>query len=307
MTALFEVPRVEEKIIDKNRSIFTIEPLYPGYGPTLGNALRRILLSSLPGTAISRVQIDGVAHEFSAIPHVKEDTVEIIMNLRKIVFISHSDEPITIELSAKGPKEVTAADFKPSSSVEIVNPGQHIATLDKSAKFNLEVTLEHGRGFRPTEDNLIGKSEIGRIAVDSVFSPITLVNLKIDHTRVGQMTNYDKIELEVTTNGTISAKDALTQAAEILVDHFNYIAIGKPFDESKEEDAKENPSATTETNLLEPKTKIEDLTFSARTINALVNSGIKTVAGLRRMSDLKLSEVKGLGRKGFEEVKDMLG
>ena len=306
MIASFEVPKVREKVIDKNKSIFSIEPLYPGYGPTLGNALRRVFLSSLPGTAISWVKLEGVSHEFSAIPHVKEDMVEIIMNLRKIVFIAHSDEAVTIELSAKGPNKVTAADFKPSSAVEIINPEQHIASLDKSAKFNLEVALEHGRGFRPTEDNLIGKSEIGRIAVDSIFSPIKLVNLKVDHTRVGQMTNYDKIELEVTTNGAISAKEALTQAAKILVDHFNHIAIGKPFEENAEE-VEENISSPIPSELLEPKTKIEELSLSARTINALVNSGIKTVAGLRRMSDLKLSEIKGLGRKGFEEIKDMLG
>ncbi len=309
MDLLVEIPKIKEKVIDETRSIFEIEPLSPGYGATLGNALRRVLLSSLLGTAISSIKLEGAAHEFSAIPHVKEDMIEIIMNLRKINFKSHSTDPVTIELSAKGPKKVFAKDFRAVSEVEILNPEEQIATLDKGANFNLEVTLEQGRGYRPTEDKQIEKGDIGRITVDSVFSPVRLVNFKIDHTRVGQMTNYDKIELEVVTNGSIVPRDALTQAAKILVECFNYIAVGKSSDEEITEKTPDSGSSDAKLELaaMDPKTKIEDLNLSARTINALISSGIKTIAGLKRMSDLKLSEIKGLGKKGFDEVKTMLG
>jgi len=305
-----EIPKIKEDVVDETKSIFTIEPLYPGYGATLGNALRRVLLSSLPGTAISSLKLEGISHEFSAIPHVKEDMIEIIMNLRKINFKSFLDEPVTIELNAKGPKTITAADFKLTSDIEILNPKEYIVTLDKGANFNLEVVLEQGRGFRPTEEKVLEKGDIGRISIDSVFSPVKLINFRVGHTRVGQMTNYDKIELEITTNGAISAREALTTAAEILVEHFSYIAQGKPTIET--EKAGEVPEETVsveqeEIPAIDPKTRVEDLSLSARTINALVNAGIKTIAGLRRLSDLKLSEVKGLGKKGFDEIKALLG
>jgi len=304
-----EVPKIKEVVIDETRSKFIIDPLLPGYGATMGNALRRVLLSSLPGTAISSLKLEGVAHEFSAIPHVKEDMIKIIMNLRKINFKSYSDEPVTIELAAKGPKIITAKDFKLPSSVEILNPEEYIATLDKSADFDLEVVLEQGRGFRPTEDREIEKNDVGRISIDSVFSPVKLINFKIEHTRVGQMTNYDKIELEIATNGSISPREALTQAGKILVQHFNYIAEGKPYtseEEVAETVVEEEPKEIVSLAEVDPKTKVSELNLSARTINALINSGIKTVAGLKRLSDLKLSEVKGLGKKGFEEVKELL-
>jgi DNA-directed RNA polymerase subunit alpha len=312
MSLVTEIPKIKETKIDETKSIFVIEPLYPGYGSTIGNALRRVLLSSLPGCAISSVKLEGVAHEFSAIPHVKEDMIEIIMNLRKIVFKSFSDEPITIEINEKGPKTISASDFKLKSGIEILNPEQHIATLDKSANFNLEVIVEKGRGFIPTEEKDVEKSDIGRIAVDSVFSPVKHVNMKVEHTRVGQMTNYDKVELEVITDGSVSAKEALKEASVILVEHFNYIAEGKPVSSGEvDEDISENNSEEEKIEKngsldLDPKTKIEDLDLSARTVNSLVNAGIKTIAGLKRMSDLKLSEVKGLGKKGFDEIKTML-
>jgi len=305
-----EIPKTKEEPIDETKSVFTIEPLYPGYGATLGNALRRVLLSSLPGAAISSLKLEGVSHEFSAIPHVKEDMIGIIMNLRKIHFKSYSDEPVTLELSAKGPKIVTAKDFKLKADVEILNPDQHIATLDKGADFNLEIIVERGRGFRPTEDAKIKKDDIGRISIDSVFSPVKLINFRVEHTRVGQMTNFDKIILEVTTNGAISPKEALKCAAKTLVEHFHYIAEGKPPSESSEKFAisgDESKKAGKALLSYDQKTKIEELPLSARTINSLLNAGVKTVAGLRRLSDLKLSEIKGLGKKGFEEIKALLG
>lgn len=307
-----EAPKIKEDKIDESRSVFSIEPFYPGYGATVGNALRRVLLSSLSGAAISSIKLEGVAHEFSAIPHVKEDMIEIIMNLRNIVFKSQTNEPVVIEISEKGPKTVTAKDFKLKSGIEIINPDQHIATLDKSAIFNLEVTIEKGRGYIPTEDKDLEKNDIGRIAVDSVFSPVKHVNLKVEHTRVGQMTNYEKVELEVATNGSITPREALTEGGKILVEHFSYIAEGKPIitDLNEEEkviqDKAEEEVEIVDENEVDPKTKIEDLDLSARTINSLTNAGIKTIAGLKRMSDLKLSEVKGLGKKGFDEIKSLL-
>jgi DNA-directed RNA polymerase subunit alpha len=305
-----EVPKILENVIDETKSVFTIEPLLPGYGATMGNALRRVLLSSLKGTAISSIKLEGVSHEFSAIPHVKEDMIEIIMNLRKINFKSHSDEPVTINLVANGPKVVTAADFKLTSNVEILNPDQYVATLDKSANFDMELVLEVGRGFIPTEEKEIEKNDIGRISIDSVFSPVKLINFKVENTRVGQMTNYDKVELEITTNGTISPRDSLTEASKILVQYFNYIAEGKPYTSEEINETIVEPtqmiSAIDSLDCVEPKTKVAELNLSARTVNALVNSGIKTVAGLKRLSDLKLSEIKGLGKKGFEEIKELL-
>jgi len=305
-----EVPKILENVIDETKSVFTIEPLLPGYGATMGNALRRVLLSSLKGTAISSIKLEGVSHEFSAIPHVKEDMIEIIMNLRKVNFKSHSDEPVTVSLVAKGPKVVTAADFKLTSNVEILNPDQYIATLDKSANFDMELVLEVGRGFIPTEEKEIEKNDIGRISIDSVFSPVKLINFKVENTRVGQMTNYDKVELEITTNGTISPRDSLTEASKILVQYFNYIAEGKPYTNEEIDELAAEPaqmvSANDSLDDVDPKTKVSELNLSARTVNALINSGIKTVAGLKRLSDLKLSEIKGLGKKGFEEIKELL-
>ena len=309
MAQTIDMAEVRENKIGDNHSSFVIEPLLPGFGSTLGNSLRRVLLSSIPGAAISYVKLNGVAHEFSAIPHVKEDMIEIILNLKKIDFISHSDEPVTVELSAKGPKVVTAADFAPNSNVEILNKDAFIATLDKGAVFDLEVTIETGYGFIATEERPTDKTDIGKIAVDSVFTPIKLVNYKVENTRVGQMTNLDKVELEIVTNGAISPKDALTIASNILVENFRMIAEGKEraeVAESEIDSTVESDSAETLDNF-DPKTKVEDLKLSSRTVNALLNSGIKTVAGLKRLSDLKLSEIKGLGKKGYEEIKELLG
>lgn len=309
-----EIPKVGEEKIAENCSKFTIEPLYPGYGSTMGNALRRVLLSSLSGAAITFVKLDEVAHEFSAIPHIKEDMMEIIINLRQIVFKSHSKEPVTIELSAKGSKNITAADFKANSKIEILNPEQKIATLDNKATFNLEITIENGRGFQPSEEKAVDNIEIGKIAIDSVFSPVKLVNFHIDRARVGKMTNYDKIELEITTNSTISPRDALTYAGKILVEYFSFISSGKEYDFSSEPEVKELMGATSQDDeissdisTIDPKTKIEEINLSARTVNSLINSGIRTVAGLKRLSDLKISEIKGLGKKGFLEINELLG
>lgn len=312
------LPKISEEKISENCSRFTIEPLYPGFGPTIGNALRRILLSSITGSAATSYKVDGVNHEFSAISHVKEDMIELMMNLKNIHFKSFSDEPVVIELIKKGPGEVTAKDFKPNSNVEISNPEQHILHLDNKADFRMEIIIEKDRGFRPSNVAVGEKREIGQISIDASFSPIERVKMEVSDTRVGQMTNFDKLTLEILTNGTVTPEYTMKESSRILVDHFNAIMADENFDLEITESYKkeEIPEYNLEPNeevlaeetdyLSEGKTKIEDTNFSPRTTNALINAGIKTVAGLKRLSPLKLEEVKGLGKKGIEEIKEKL-
>lgn len=306
------LPNITEEKIDENSSRFLIEPLYPGYGPTLGNAMRRILLSSLPGTAITSFKIEGVGHEFTSIPHVNEDMVELMINLKSVKLRSHSKEPVTLTLSKKGPCTITAADFSKNSLVDIVDPSAHIATLDNKAKVELEVVVEYDRGFKAADTSVDAKSEVGKIIVDSSFSPIERVKMDVENTRVGKMTNYDKLILEVYTNGAITAHEAIVEAGNVLVDHFNSFAFHEKPDEKLTEEPKEETDEDVKEEVaideptIDPKTKVEDTTLSQRTSNALLNAGIKTVAGMSRLSDLKLSEVKGLGAKGVTEIKDLM-
>lgn len=313
------LPGITEEKIGDSHSKFVIEPLFPGYGTTIGNSLRRVLLSSITSAAVTKFIVDGASHEFTSIPHVKEDVLEIMMNLKSTYFRSFSDEPVTLELSKKGPSEVTAKDFKASSSVEIVNPDTHIVTLDKNADFNLEIVVEKGRGFRSINVGSGERNEIGWVSIDTLFSPVERVSVHVEDTRVGQMTNYDKLTLEVITNGTVTPADALKEASAVLVEHYSAIITGETPTEQAEnnvdvdasgvvlEDDLETEVENIVTGEIDNKTKIEDLSFSPRTANALLNSGVKTVGGLRRLSDLKLEEVKGLGKKGIEEIKIFLG
>lgn len=313
------LPKISEEKIDQNKSLFVIEPLYPGYGPTVGNSLRRVLLSSVTGAAATSFKIDGINHEFSSIPHVKEDMIELMMNLKRVNFKSHSEEPVVIELTKKGPGEVKASDFKPNSNVEIANPDQHIVSLDTKADFRMEVVIEKDRGFRASTVAGEEKREIGHISIDASFSPVERVKIDVVDTRVGQMTNFDKLLLEVSTNGTIDPLYALKEAAKVLVDHFNAIISDENFNIELTENYSKEPEiepsfeeaeiekSDEELGAFENKTKIEEANFSPRTTNALVNAGIKTVAGLRRLSPLKLEEIKGLGKKGIDEIKDKLG
>ncbi len=307
---------IEEKIGDFH-SKFVIEPLFPGYGTTIGNSMRRILLSSITSAAVTKFKVDGASHEFTTIPHVKEDVLEIMMNLKSIYFRSFSDEPVILELSKKGPAEVTAKDIKSTSNVEVINPDAHIVTLDKSADFNLEMVVEKGRGFRPVNVGSGERTEIGWVAIDTLFSPVERVAVHVEDTRVGQMTNYDKLTLEIVTNGTVAPADALKEASTVLVDHYNAIISGGAtnLETASDQETAEDITLPAETltddavftGQIDNKTKIEELDFSPRTSNALLNSGIKTVGGLRRLSDLKLEEVKGLGKKGIDEIKAFLG
>lgn len=210
-----------------NEAVFTIEPLYPGYGLTVGNALRRVLLSSLSGGAITAVKIKGADHEFATLPYVKEDVVDIILNLKKLRFNVHSDEPVRVTLKAKGEVTVTGADIETTSDVEVTNPDFAVCTLtNKNAQIEMELMVQRGRGFVPTEVREKEKLELGYIMVDSLFTPVRTVGMKVEDVRVGQHTNYNRVVLTIETDGTVSAQEAVTQATQVLIDHFNAILAG---------------------------------------------------------------------------------
>lgn len=312
------LPQIKEEIIDKFSSKFIIEPLFPGYGATIGNAMRRVLLSSISGSAITSFKVERISHEFSAVPHVKEDMVEIMLNLKDLKIKSNSDEPVNIKIKKNGPGEVLASDFSKNNKIEIIDPKAHIADLDNKAKFELEATVEFDRGFRSSDDIVPENKEIGEIIVDASFSPVERVMMNVENTRVGRMTNYDKVILEVYMNGSMKAKDAIVDAANILIEHFKEISFQtesleklteSPISETEniKLDQEQEDSETEVIGYDDPKLKIEDAGFSPRATNALITAGIKTIAGLKRMSDLKLSEIKGLGQKGIQEIKKKLG
>ena len=224
-----------------NEGVFTVEPCSPGYGTTIGNALRRVLLSSLPGAAITAVKIKGVDHEFSTIEDVKEDVVEVILNLKSIRMKLFSDEPVKLFLKASGEKTITAAYFEKDSQVEIMNPTQQICTLtDKKATLEMEVTIGPGRGYRTTEDRVKEKLELGNIAIDALYSPVLNVSYKVEATRVGEKTDFDKLVLRIETDGTVDPKDAVDQSVKILLDHFNLLVTVDEGGSEKTEDNDEN-------------------------------------------------------------------
>lgn len=296
-----QLPNIKTVKEDGNRATFAIEPLYSGYGMTLGNSLRRVILSSLGGAAVTAVKIDNVAHEFSTIEGVKEDVVEIILNLKKLRFRVYSDEPQYIILTKKGKGNVTAADIKTNSDIEIVNTDQHIATIDNDkTQIGMEVKVEKGRGYIPVEARENEKLEVGMIAVDALYSPVRRVRYNVENTRVGQVTDLDRLVLEVETDGSISPMDAVTQAAEILVRHFSVVGgQTAPVGETQEvaEDSKESNAA---------KIMIEEVNFTPRTTNALLNNDIRTMKDLLRLTDNELKELKGFGAKAYDEVKDKI-
>jgi DNA-directed RNA polymerase subunit alpha len=292
------LPEVKTLTQEKNKATFAIEPLYPGYGMTLGNSLRRVILSSLPGAAVTAVKIDGVSHEFSTINGVREDVIEIILNLKQLRVKLHSEEEY-ITLSANGAGPVTAKNIKANSNVEIANPELHIATLDgKSAKLEMEIKVEKGRGFVPVEKREGEKLGVGMIALDALYAPIKKVRYNVESTRVGQMTDLDRLVIEIETDGAITPKEALEQASEILVDHFLLVS-GKD-------------SAVKKTTLMEEIERdngasgilIEEVNLSPRTTNALMNNELKTIEDILQLKDSELKNLKGFGAKAYEEVKD---
>ena len=297
-----EKPRVEcvEKSEDNTFAKFEIEPLERGYGTTIGNALRRVLLSSLPGSAATSIKIDGVLHEFSTIPGVKEDVTEIVLNVKKLITKVHSDTIKTVYIEANTPGEVCARDIQCYHEVEILNPDLHIATLDEGAKLDMEITLSKGRGYVTSEKNKEKLANvIGVIPVDSIYSPIEKVNYYVTDTRVGQVTDYDKLTIELTSNGTITPEEALSLSAKVINDHMSlFIDLT---DEIKNSDGILVETRENTKNMVLEMT-IEELDLSVRSFNCLKRAGINTVEDLVNKSESEMMKVRNLGRKSLEEV-----
>lgn len=295
-----EKPRIEciERPGDSSYGKCVVEPLERGYGTTLGNSLRRILLSSLPGTAVVNIKIAGIQHEFSAIPGVKEDVTEIVLNVKGIIAKLHSEGPKTVYIEASGEGVVTAGDIKADSDVEILNPEHHIATLGPDASLNMELTLSHGRGYVPADRNKMVQNIIGVIPVDSVYTPVQKVNYTVENTRVKDLTDFDKLTLEVWTNGTIAARDAVSLGARILCDHF---MLFTDLSETMGNKATVVEKAEAHRDKVLELT-IEELDLSVRSFNCLKRANINTVEDLISKTEDEMMKVRNLGRKSLEEV-----
>lgn len=299
-----EKPRIEciETNEDGSYGKFVVEPLERGYGITLGNSLRRILLSSLPGAAVTSVKIDGVLHEFSTVPGVKEDVVEIILNLKELALKINGDGPRTIYIDNRGESEVTAADIKTEGDVEIINKNLHIATLNSDARLYMEINIDKGRGYVSAERNKEQNQPIGVIPVDSIYTPVKRVNYAVEDTRVGQVTDYDKLTFEIWTNGTIKPDEALSLAAKVLIEHLKlFMTLTDHVSDvnimvEKEEDKKEKVLDMT----------IEELDLSVRSYNCLKRAGINTVEELTQRTVEDMMKVRNLGKKSLEEVEQKL-
>ncbi|MDP2212113.1 MAG: DNA-directed RNA polymerase subunit alpha [Candidatus Aquicultor sp.] len=294
-------PSISAEEARENAARFAVEPLERGFGYTLGNSLRRVLLSSLPGAAITSVKIEGVAHEFGTIKGVKEDVSDIILNLKETVLRLHGDEPATLRINAKGPKEVTAADIEYPADVEVINPDLYIATLNDDGKLEVEMVVEHGRGYVSAERNKRASDAIGVLPIDSIFSPTRRVTYSVENARVGQRTDYDKLILEVETNGSISPFEAVSVAARIVNDHMNlFMEQAIEFSAAPIFVADVNERDRT---LDSP---IEDLELSVRSYNCLKREGVNTVQGLVEQSEADLVKIRNFGAKSIEEVKEKL-
>jgi len=295
-----EKPRIEciETPGDESYGKYIVEPLERGYGTTLGNSLRRILLSSLPGTAITSVKIAGIQHEFSTIPGVKEDVTEIILNLKKVIAKLHTPGQKTVYIEAMGQCEVTAGDIKADADVEIINPDLHIATLGPDASLSMELTLNHGRGYVSADRNKLQQPIIGVIPIDSIYTPVLKVNYAVENTRVGNMTDFDKLTIEVWTDKTISARDAISLGAKILCDHFTLFTdlsetIGSTSTVVEKDEMQKD-------KVLEM--TIEELDLSVRSFNCLKRANINTVEDLISKTEEEMMKVRNLGHKSLEEV-----
>ena len=299
-----EKPRIEciDSQDDVSYGKYIVEPLERGYGTTLGNSLRRILLSSLPGTAATSIKIAGVQHEFSTVPGVKEDVTEIVLNVKKIIAKLHCQGTKTVYIDTAGECEVTAGDIKADGEVEILNPEQHICSLGPDASFNMEITLSHGRGYVPSDKNKTPNMPIGTIAVDSIYTPVYKVNYTVENTRVGNMTDYDKLTLEVWTDSTISARDAVSLGAKILSDHLSLFTnlsetvASKPTMAEKAETHRDKVLEMT----------IEELDLSVRSFNCLKRANINNVEDLISRTGEDMMKVRNMGRKSLEEVQNKL-
>ena len=295
-----EKPRIDcvENPGDASYGKYVAEPLERGYGTTLGNSLRRILLSSLPGTAVTSIKIAGVQHEFSTIPGIKEDVTEIVLNIKSIIAKLHCEENKTVHIEASGECEVTAGDIKCDADVEILNPELHIATLGPDATLSMELTLSHGRGYVPADRNKPAQAIIGLIPVDSIYTPVRKVNYTVENTRVGDATDYDKLTLEVWTDGTIDARDAVSLGARILCDHF---ALFTDLSETMGSRSTVVEKAETQRDKVMEMT-IDDMDLSVRSYNCLKRANINTVEDLISKTEEEMMKVRNLGRKSLEEV-----
>lgn len=299
-----EKPNIEivESSEDSSYGKFVVEPLERGYGTTLGNSLRRVLLSSLPGAAISSIKIQGILHEFSTIPGVYEDVPEIILNIKDLAAKMYSDEPVTLRLEVEGPKEVTAGDIITGPDVEILNKDLHIATIDEDGKLYMEMEMVKGRGYVTAERNKKEDQPVGIIPVDSLFTPVKKANFTVENTRVGQITDYDKLILEVWTNGTINPDEAVSLGAKILTEYLNlFIGLTNHVNDveimvEKEEDKKEKVLEMT----------VEELDLSVRSYNCLKRAGINTVEELIQKTQEDMMKVRNLGKKSLEEIENKL-
>ena len=298
-----EKPTISKEISDDGKyGKFTVEPLERGYGTTLGHAMRRILLSSLPGAAVTSVKIDGILHEFSTIPGVKEDVTEIILNLKKLAVKLHNVDTKRAIINAVGPKEVTAADIVGDSDIEIFNPDLHIATLEENAALVMEINLARGRGYVPAEQNKTDSTPISVIPVDSIYTPVSRVNYTVENTRVGQVTDYDRLVLEIWTDGSVTPEEGVSIGAKIMQEHLNlFIELDDNTDNmeimvEKEEDQKEKALEMT----------IEELELSVRSYNCLKRASINTVEELTEKTEEDMMKFRNLGKKSLEEVKNKL-
>jgi DNA-directed RNA polymerase subunit alpha len=299
-----EKPKINivEKSDDNSYGKFVVEPLERGYATTLGNSLRRILLSSLPGAAVTSIKIQGVLHEFATIPGVREDVTEIILNIKDIAAIMHTNETVTLRIEAKGPAEVKAGDIITGPDVEIVNKDLHIATLDDNAELVMELEMKKGRGYVTAEKNKTENQTIGVIPIDSIYTPVKKVNFQVENTRVGNRTDFDKLTLEVWTDGTITPEEATSLGAKVLNEHLNlFITLTEHVSEveimvEKEEDKKEKVLEMT----------IEELDLSVRSYNCLKRAGINTVEELTQKTEEDMMKVRNLGKKSLEEVQKKL-
>ncbi len=296
-----EKPKIETAVVseDGHYGKFVVEPLERGFGTTLGNSLRRILLSSLPGVAVTNIKIDGVLHEFTYVNGIKEDVTEIVLNVKGITAKLFSEEAKTVRINATGPCVVTAASIEADSDIEILNPDWHIATLSEGASLIMELTFDRGRGYIPVDKSKKSQeyATLGVLPVDSIFTPVLKVNYSVENTRVGQITDYDKLTVEVWTNGVINANEAMSIGARILIEHLNlFVGLSNDVELPKMVEKDE----TTQEKTLEM--TIEDLDLSVRSFNCLKRAGIHTVEDLVNKTESEMMKVRNLGRKSFEEV-----
>ncbi len=302
MSKLIHNPALAEiQDLSDNVATFVVKPLEPGYGNTLGNSLRRVLLSSINGAAIVAFKIDGVSHEFTSIEGVKEDVVDIMLNLKNIKFKAHTDSPVELRLEKTGAGIITAKDIKANAEMEVVNPDQIIATIDDDkTKFAMDIVVESGHGYKTIEEASEDRIHSDMIAVDAIFTPVLRVRYKVDNTRVGQVSNLDRLELTIETDGSLSPREAFEQASAILANQYTALAGSTTIEAAPAlgEEAKDEAS--------ELHTSIEDLNLTARTTNALVNNDIRTVHDLVNLTEQDLRELKGFGSKALDEVKDKI-